>query len=496
MSSRKTRPVSLTLRVLLFVSLAIGVSLSLTASLVISSVKGHFMEQDTAELHVITESIERVLKQSNDRAQLQNALSNAISGHHSVYYQVESNQTPRFLYSNNSDFTQVIESLPSSKMLDKDILRTWQSNGKTYRGVFTTLSENSVNYRITAAVDMGFHLQFLHEFRKKLWLIMLGVGVVTILMTWLGIRQGHLPLRGLSSSMHKIETHQLHLRINTATVPIELLELSQSFNHMIGRLEEGFERLSHFSSDIAHELRTPLTNLIIQTQVTLSKTREQGTYRELLYSNLEELEDLTKMVNDMLWLAKCDNDLIKPALEQLDLTQELAELFLFFEALAEEKKIELLLEGLPVKLMADRSLIRRALSNLLSNAIRHTPHGESIVVKLERSDNNMASISIINPSIDIPLEHLSKLFDRFYRVDPSRQQESQGAGLGLAITKSIIKAHGGSIHVHSENNTVSFCIELPLQNTELHTSSILAYNIPYTTKGSEAGCVSSSTYKQ
>ena len=467
MHPRKTRPISLTLRVLLFVSIAIGLSLFLTATLVISSVKHHFIEQDSAELRVITQSIVSVLKQSNDSIQLKDALSDAVSGHHSVFFQVESNQTPLLFRLNDTDFTQTTESLQPSQTIDADSLRTWKSDGGTYRGAITTASVSGVYYRITVAVDMGFDLQFLERTRKNLWLIMLGTGIVTVLIAWLGIRQGHLPLRGLSSSMLEIETNQLHVRIDTETVPIELLELAQSFNHMIGRLEEGFERLSHFSSDIAHELRTPLTNLITQTQVTLSKTREPDTYRELIYSNLEELEHLTKMVNDMLWLAKCDNNLIKPALEPLDLTLELGELFDYFEALSEEKQIVLLLEGQPANIMGDRSLLRRALSNLLSNAIRHTPYGGTIVVKFETSVDNMVNISMINPGINIPPEHLSKLFDRFYRIDPSRQQQSEGAGLGLAITKSIIESHGGSICAHSDNHTVSFCIALPLHNKEL-----------------------------
>lgn len=461
---RKTRPISLTLRVLLFVSIAIGLSLFLTASLVMSSVNHHFMEQDAAELQVITLSIETVLKQSNDTTQLKDALSHAVSGHHSVYYQVESSQ-PAFLFrSNETDFTQTTESLQPSQTIDTDSLHIWQSDGKMYRGAITTISESALSFRVIAAVDMGFHLQFLNEFREGLWLIMLGTGIATLLITWLGIRQGHRPLRGLSNNLHEIETNHLHLRIDTATVPIELLELAQSFNHMIGRLEEGFERLSHFSSDIAHELRTPLTNLITQTQVTLNKSREPDIYRELIYSNLEELERLTKMVGDMLWLAKCDNDLIKPVMQPLDLTEEIAVLFDFFEALAEEKQIVLILEGQQPHIMGDRSLLRRALSNLLSNAIRHTPHGENIVVKLETSTDNTASISITNPSDDIPSEHLSKLFDRFYRVDPSRQQQSEGTGLGLAITKSIIESHGGSISVDSGNDAITFSALLPLQN--------------------------------
>jgi len=244
-------------------------------------------------------------------------------------------------------------------------------------------------------------------------------------------------------------------------VPIELQELVHSFNHMIGRLEEGFERLSHFSSDIAHELRTPLTNLITQTQVTLSKAREPEAYRELLYSSLEELERLAKMVGDMLWLAKCDNDLIKPLLAPLDLAQEFRELFDFFGALAAENSIELALKGYAPEIEADRDLLRRALSNLLSNAIRHTPVGGTVRVRLAVSEDGRINVSVANPGIDIPPEHLSKLFDRFYRVDPSRQRQSEGAGLGLAIAKSIIESHDGHLTVQSGRGLTSFAFTLP-----------------------------------
>ncbi|MFT6914246.1 MAG: two-component system heavy metal sensor histidine kinase CusS [Motiliproteus sp.] len=463
MLTRKSRPVSLTLRVLLFVSIAIGLSLFLTASLVISSVNQHFMEQDTAELRVITQSITKILKQSTKATQLRAALTHAVSGHHSVYYQVESSQPALLFRSNKTDFTQTTQSLPPSPTIDTASLRIWRSDGRTYRGAVIRVSENGVSFRVTVAIDMDFHLQFLNEFRESLGLIMLGTGIATVLITWLAIRQGHLPLRGLSNSLHNIETNHLHLRIDTATLPIELLELAQSFNHMIGRLEEGFERLSHFSSDIAHELRTPLTNLITQTQVTLNKTREPDIYRELIYSNLEELERLTKMVSDMLWLAKCDNDLIKPVMEPLDLTAEIGVLFDFFEALAEEKQILLILEGRRPLILGDRSLLRRALSNLLSNAIRHTPRGENVVVTLDSSADTMASISMSNPGINIPPEHLSRLFDRFYRVDPSRQQQTEGTGLGLAITKAIIESHGGSISAHSAKGVVTFSALLPLK---------------------------------
>jgi two-component system heavy metal sensor histidine kinase CusS len=250
------------------------------------------------------------------------------------------------------------------------------------------------------------------------------------------------------------------VRLDPNDVPVELRELVESFNRMIGRLEEGFERLSHFSSDIAHELRTPLTNLITQTQVGLSKPRDAQVYRELLYSGLEEQERLAKMVADMLWLAKSDNDLVKPALSTLDLAWEVRELFDYFEALATENNIELVLEGKVPTIRGDRALIRRALSNLLSNAIRHTPSGETVQVRLVDEDSHV-SVAVINPGDTIPAKHLARLFERFYRVDPSRQRHSEGAGLGLAIAKSIIESHGGHIEARSHGGITIFTCTLP-----------------------------------
>lgn len=192
---------------------------------------------------------------------------------------------------------------------------------------------------------MDFHLLFLQGFRRSLWLIMLLTGGVTLLAAWLGVHQVHAPLRGLSDKLHNIQVDRLHVRLDLRTLPLELQDLDTAFNQMIGRLEDNFTRLSHFSADIAHELRTPLTNLITQTQVVLGRARTVDEYRELMYSNLEEQERLAKMVNDMLWLAKSDHGLLKPVQIPLDLASEVKQLFDFFEALAEDKHITLFLEG-------------------------------------------------------------------------------------------------------------------------------------------------------
>jgi two-component system heavy metal sensor histidine kinase CusS len=261
--------------------------------------------------------------------------------------------------------------------------------------------------------------------------------------------------------MGDIQADRLHVRLDPSIAPTELQGLVTSFNHMIGRLEDSFARLSHFSADIAHELRTPLTNLITQTQVGLGRARSLEEYRELLYSNLEEQERLAKMVNDMLWLAKSDHGLLKPVEVTLNLASEASELFDFFGALAEERQIVLALEGQVPTIQGDRAMLRRAISNLLSNAIRHTPSGGRVQIRLAAASNHEVSLSVQNPGPGIPAEHLAKIFDRFYRVDPSRTRQSEGAGLGLAIVRSIVKAHGGRVEAASAQNKTTFTLLLP-----------------------------------
>ena len=287
------------------------------------------------------------------------------------------------------------------------------------------------------------------------WLTALAC-LISIAATWLAVHQGHAPIRRISQQINRINSEQLHLRLDSTGVPAELAPMATAFNEMIYRLEDGFRRLSDFSGDIAHELRTPITNLTTQTQVALSRARTAQEYREILYSNLEEYERMAKMIGDMLFLAKADNGLIEPERSAVPLAAELRELADFFEAWCEERQVTIVVAGdEKMTVPADRAMLRRALSNLLSNAIRHTPEGGTIQASVHHS-GNAVRISITNPGPTIPAEHLAHLFERFYRPDASRHRNGEGAGLGLAIVKSIIQAHGGQVGAQSDNGETTF----------------------------------------
>jgi two-component system heavy metal sensor histidine kinase CusS len=265
----------------------------------------------------------------------------------------------------------------------------------------------------------------------------------------------------LSGNIRNIQSDHLHVRLDPETAPVELQDLVLSFNQMIGRLEEGFVRLTNFSADIAHELRTPLTNLITQTQVGLSKARDQSEYRELLYSNLEEQERLATMVSDMLWLAQADHGLVKPEFATLDLAVEVQDSIEYLTAWAEESQVRLAVQGEGQLVKGDRAMLRRALLNLLANAISHTPAGGLVTIRLDPPANGLVRLAVENTGETIPAEHLSKIFDRFYRIDPSRQRHKEGVGLGLAIVHSIIAVHGGQVEARSSAGLTIFTLTLP-----------------------------------
>lgn len=464
--SISARPASLVTRVTLLVGLTTIASLILLGVFVQEAIEQHLMELEIEELHVITDAIQETLDTSTyieDRSSFVEGLERTVSGHHGVYFMVADSLGDMVYSTPGLDLAAISETIQSTELISTETLHSWVDNAHRYSGVLMEMSPSLTSrspdtYRVTVAVAMDEHLNFLSGFHLSLWTIIAGICLFAILAAWVAARQAHIPIRRLSARIRNISSDRLNERLDESKVPAELNELVKSFNVMIVRMEEVFEKLSHFSADIAHEFRTPITNIITQTQVSLGQARDVDEYREILYSNLEEYERMAKMVSDMLFLAQTDNGLIKPTFAQLNLQQEIKGLFDFFEALAEEKGVELQLSGRCTPILGDKSMLRRAFSNLISNALTHTESNRQIKVFLEPEAGSV-SVSIENPGPAIAAKHLPRIFDRFYQDDQSRRRE--GAGLGLAIVKSIIELHNGSVSVQSADNRTCFRITLP-----------------------------------
>jgi len=275
------------------------------------------------------------------------------------------------------------------------------------------------------------------------------------------IGRGLKPISRLSKTTSTITANCLETRIPAESVPTELHELVNSFNAMLERLDNSFLRLSGFSADIAHELRTPLNSMLTQTEVALMKDRSGEDYKEILLSTLEELRRMSRMVDDMLFLAKADNGMITPDLEDHNLATIGASVLEYYEYAADEKGLKLIMscEGV-TWVQGDNLMLRRALSNILSNAVRYADEGTVVVIEVSRADD-WVLLKVSNQGPIISAEHIDKLFDRFYRIDTARREGSTlNAGLGMAITRSIIEAHKGTIECSSADRITTFEIKL------------------------------------
>jgi two-component system heavy metal sensor histidine kinase CusS len=323
---------------------------------------------------------------------------------------------------------------------------------ESYRvmSVSTPLGGRTGKGVLQVALDRREEVKLLRQFGRRI-LPLLAVSLVLCALAGYQIaHRGLRPLSRISEAADHIRSSTLHERLPGGEFPAELGSLARSFNHMLDRLQESFERLSRFSADIAHELRTPLNTLRGEVEVALGKARSPEEYRETLGSFLEEAGRLTRLIESLLFLARAEDPKMEIRRESLDVAGELRSLAEFYEAAAAERGVELSAEadgGLRVS--ADRSLFQRAAGNLIDNALAYTPKGGRIGLRAVRVDGHVR-VEVSDTGAGIAPEHLPRVFDRLYRADRSRAAATGGAGLGLAIVKSIAELHGGRTEISSE----------------------------------------------
>lgn len=264
-------------------------------------------------------------------------------------------------------------------------------------------------------------------------------------------RHGIRPVEEIAVTARRITSTNLRERIRAEGYPLELASLAGTFNEMLDRLEESFERISRFTTDIAHDLRTPVNNIRGEAEVALARARTVDEYRDVLESSLEEAVRLSELIGDLLFLARAESPLTELHRENVNIGELLTTARDYYEASATDAGISLVVNdgAEPLNAELDRSLMLRAVSNLVSNAIEHTPPGGTVTLAATNEDAAIR-IEVSDTGVGIPAEALARVFDRFFRVDPSRSKTSGGSGLGLAIVQSILTLHGGSAEITSQ----------------------------------------------
>jgi two-component system, OmpR family, heavy metal sensor histidine kinase CusS len=291
-------------------------------------------------------------------------------------------------------------------------------------------------------------------FALPLLLLVVATGAGLIARTGLG------PLRRFIRLAASIGAKSLNQRVSTAGLPRELADLATEFNGMLGRLDEGYRQLQEFSGDLAHEMRTPVATLLGRTQVALSQDRSESELRAVLEGNVEELERLSGLISDMLFIARADHGAMPMQHGRVDLVGEAQRVADYLSLVAEERQLQLQVNGDGATVTGDRLLIQRAITNLLSNAIRHAAGGSTIVVDVGVHEGR-ALLAVTNEGEVIAPANLERIFDRFYRVDAARSRDEGGSGLGLAIVRSIASAHRGSVSVCSADGRTTFTLTFP-----------------------------------
>jgi len=367
---------------------------------------------------------------------------------------------PRFTYGKGLDQMEHISQEPDGRGT-----LVLQPNRQSYRTLATRIAplEDRPPVRLIVGVDTA---PFDHTLRTFLLALTLVGAVAVALVTGLGwwiARIGLRPLRRLSAQARALRPKTLSQRLQVEQLPVELEDLTGAFNGALGRLEEAYRQLEGFNADVAHELRTPLANMIGGTQVALSRQRSAAEFQEVLQSNLEELERLRSIVNDMLFLARADQGEAATGLTAADVAREVEMTIEFFEPLLDETGTRVAIEGeLRARATMNVALFRRALSNLLQNAIEHSVAGAHLVVTISQRAGAIW-IAVTNPGATIAATHLPRLFDRFYRVDVSRHDagEVHGHGLGLAIVKAVATMHGGATLATSDAGVTTIAFSIP-----------------------------------
>jgi two-component system heavy metal sensor histidine kinase CusS len=406
------------------------------------------------KLHVLRTIL---AERPNDRDALREEieLENAARRYHRFYIRLlDDGGTPILTTPGMAEQMDVAELIRRGRNHPEGSVSMAGREGQPFRVTSTVALVGTPAYRrdtIQIAIDIAQEDQLLRRYQLWFWAILLASSALFPLLGYQIARHGIRPVEEIAAIARSITSKNLRERIRAEGYPSELASLAGTFNEMLDRLEESFERISRFSADIAHDLRTPVHNIRGEAEVALARARTVDEYREVIESTLEEAVRLSELIGDLLFLARAEGPLTELRREHVNVGTLLSAVREYYEASASDGGISLIADpgAEPVTAELDRALMLRAVSNLVSNAIAHTPTGGTVTLAA-RTEGAAFRIEVSDTGAGIPAEALPRVFDRFFRVDPSRSTTSGGTGLGLAIVQSIMSLHGGHAEITSQ----------------------------------------------
>jgi len=448
MSSKRTKPRPIASQLVLFFTLASALLLCCGLGVFYWIVIRHAFAEDNA---VLADKVSALSADFNEAGP--KLFGEELKAHHAGEH------APYWIRVLDSEGRPVAETPGMNRLLPSDIFPRAQKSTSLVRSpndyrtgakLFSliTVNEDSAGraYTIEVAQDRSSDEQLEKKFGALLIVVLSGSilasAVIAITVTKRGLR----PLGEMTRSLERIGPTHLNERVAPGGWPRELQPLAVAFDDMLARLEVSFTRLSQFSADLAHELRTPIANILGEAQVALTRDRTPDEYREVIESTIAECERLSGIVDNLLFVARADAAREPIQRKQFDGRAAMEKIATFYRTIAEDRHVAINCAG-EGEIYGDPVLFSRAVSNLVDNGLRFTPDGGAIQISIAARATH-SEVAVSDSGCGIPSEHLPRVFDRFYRVDSSRS--SAGAGLGLALVKSIVDLHGGSARIESE----------------------------------------------
>ena len=449
MSSKSTEPRSIASQLVFLFTPAAALLLCCGLAVLYWIVVRHAFEEDRAVLVDKVLAIRAELTTAGGPRPLENELKTLRGGERATYW-------VRVV---DSAGATVAETPGMKRLLPPELFTRGRNAGVSESGpfdfrtagkLFSLVSAAAVvhgqQYTIQVAQDRSEDEGFMLEFGFLVAAVLACGTFASVVIAITVTKRGLQPLAAMTRSLQRVGPHQLHERVPPAEWPRELQPVAIAFDEMLDRLEDSFTRLSQFSADLAHELRTPLANIRGEAEVALARPRSPDEYQAVIESSVAECARLSGIIDNLLFLARAEAAERQAQRSLFDGRAAIEKIAAYNEAIAEERRLVIRCEG-EGEVYADPVLFGRAVSNLVDNAVRFTPNGGQIVLALAVGTDG-AQIVVRDSGCGIAAEHIPRVFDRFYRVDPSRS--SEGTGLGLALVKSIADLHGGSLSVVSD----------------------------------------------